>query len=241
MRRLAKNDQDLRSVLVAILHTLFGGEPAWELKSGDEPSLTKLFERATGTERAKTDPLFSEKPLLSADANVVEAIEDTFHQGVFNLDDPGWAIRRASDIDLERARGQARVFLQGLPAAAHIVAARYTRDYGGLGMSGVIDLADPTIVAVMVQLSLLLRQLSSTDEEKKSAAESLDALTANVNIFTCAELMRSELPQYRFLLRPDRDARLASMTSEERELIARTVDDFMRRHPECLPELTNTE
>lgn len=232
MRRLAKDDQDFGSAMFAILLDLFGGEPAWDLKSGDEPSLAELVERATGVERAKTDRLFSGERLLPATTSIVDTIQD-FGQSIFNLDDPGWAIREASDAQLVTARVQARLIVQGLPAVAHIVAARYGRDHAGLSVLGALDSTDPVLVTVVVQWALLMPSLMTTEAETTTVAKTLDALAVNADKLACAELFITELPKYAFLLKPDRDATLESLTSEERTLIASQVNNFLIRHPEC--------
>ena len=179
MRRFARREEAFQSAAHALLVDLFGGEVDWEFDTGTalealievagpdavsdveevefEQSLRTLIDRATGVERAKSDPLLSGEPLLPPNASIVENLQAARLHRVLDLDDPGWAILAASDVELEAARIQARLIAQGFTAIAHIVAASYSRDHAGLSLFGAVDPTDPTLAAVCVQLGLLLR------------------------------------------------------------------------------------
>lgn len=257
MRRLVKDDENLRSVGYAVLLDLFGGEVPWDhdTRAGVavlldlfgasvisevgvlEPSLRDLAERASGFERAKTDQLDSGTTLFPADANFVDAIRTLFGQRMFDLDDPGWAIRKATDEELETARVRARL-ITGLAPFARLVTTGHGRDYAGLSFLKVTDLQDPTTVSVLTQYSLLIPSLWVEEPGTTYGSQTLDALAANSDVLACSELFLTELPQYAFLLTPDAPSRLASLTTEERQLTRDTVNAFLDRHPNCQAAIT---
>jgi len=260
MRRRVKDDENLRSVMYALLLDLFGGEVPWDhdTRAGLavlldlfgasvisevgalEPSLRDLAERASGFERAKTDELDSGTTLFPADANFVDTIRTLFSQRLFDLDDPGWAIRKATDEELETARTRARL-VTGLSRFARLVATGHGRDYAGLSFLNVTDLQDPTIVALLTQHSLLIPSLWAEEPGTIYGSRTLDALAAQRDVLACSELFLKELPRYAFLLTPDAQSRLESMTTEEQQLTRQTVNAFLDRHPECRTAMTLTQ
>jgi hypothetical protein len=260
MRRFAEGNENVRSVVYALLLELFGGQVPWDHDTSAgialllnlfgkdvisevgtlEPSLRTLADRASGFERAKTDQLDSGTTLFAADENIVDTIRTLFRQRMFDLDDPGWAIWKATDEELEIARMRARL-VSGLSSWARLAAARYGRDYAGLTLLNAMDSRDPTTVAVLVQFSLLIPSLWDHEPGTVYGSETLDALAANTVVTACWELFLTELPQYAFLLLPDGESRLASLTSEERAFVSDTINGFFNRHPECRAAFSSEE
>jgi hypothetical protein len=260
MRRLAKDDENVRSVLYAVLLELFGGEVPWDhdTRAGVatllnlfgasvisdapelEPSLRELVERATGFDRAKTDRLDEGVTLLPDGESFVDVIRTLFRARLFDLDEPGWAIEHATDNELETARIRARL-TTGLSPIAQVVATQHGRDYAGMTFLAIADIRDPAVVAVVFQYCVLIPSLWTPDPQTIHGSEALDELAANQAVTTCVELFLKELPQYAFVLKPDAESRLAALTTEERTVISDTITSFLNRHPECTAAINAAE
>jgi len=245
IRRLAQTDENLRSVMVAMLTNLFGGDAEWESKGGGpgdgDPSRAELAELASGVKRAKSDTAHSGQPLLDSTANIVEAIQRIVSSGVIDLDHPGGAITAATDQQLVRAAKAALILMEGLKAFARVTTRVHGRDYAGLGILAGLDLSDPTFIALTIQQNLQLPELLQTAEEQHNAATNLQALRARHDELRCEELFCLEHPDYAFIFGKDRDARLEQLSQEERDLLAVTVNKFLQKHPECAALVTDDE
>lgn len=244
MRRLAKGSENLQSAAHAIFEELFGGSPVWDGASAGpdeaEPSLRELVERVTGVARAKADTLTNDVPLLPADADIVQAIRTFNRLRVFDLDEPGWALRQAMDGDLEGARQQARLLLEALSDFAAIIERQGGRDHAGLSVFR--GLNKPTLLAraIATQFSLMLPALLVTAEERSNVARNLQALSENRIGMRCGEMFLTEHPGYTFLLQPGATERLRSLPHEEYAVIDQTFREFLSRHPECGEDTART-
>jgi len=237
MRRLAGSGENLKSVAHAIFEELFGGSPVWDGASAGpaeaEPSLRELVERAIGVARAKATTASDRTPLLPPEADIVEAIRAFNEQRVWDLNDPGWAIRQATDDDLEQARQLARLLMDGLHDYAAITEHQRGADHAGLSVFRGLNTSGLFMRALATQFSLMLAALLATDSESSNVARNLQALSENRVGMRCGALFLTEHPGYAFLLKPEATQTLRALSEEEQKVIERTVRDFLSRHPEC--------
>jgi hypothetical protein len=252
MRRFAKTDENLRSAAYALFLSLFGAEVPWHFgtQAGlailaqlfgpevisdmdlDDPSLAQLVEQVTGLQRAKSEGLDGGETLLDATADVIDAIETANAHRVFDLDDPGWAIKQSTDAELEGARKQARLVVDGMGLLVELTAVRRGRDYAGLSiLRGLLD-PDPGLIVLYIQLFLLLPSLLKTDQERTNVANTLEALAQNLGQLRAARAFLEEHPSYAFIVTPDGAQQLKALPAEEQNIIRSAIQDFFNRHPE---------
>jgi hypothetical protein len=228
--RVERDDDKEQTAAVAILTVLFGGEPVWQthevgLKE-PEANPIELVLSMLGMSRAASDRLDSDQPLLSELPDLASDLGELRASGLLNLQ-PGARVTDATDEELARALSFGRM-LAPLIVVAHAAEYRHGRDAGGLGIFSASERDDKRYIrALFVWLALCLPDLQHTAH----VANTLAALQEQGPGLEAVMQLVEAFPGYKQYLTNGGEKRLAALSDEERQQIAKSIDAYVAGHP----------
>lgn len=198
-----------------------GTTPEWDNHDPDDPtpSLLAVFEIASGIDRARTDNLAGQGPLLRDALSTDDHMRELQQSGLFDLFDLGAAIVDAPDDAIEQAFEDA-LALAGLREPFEAIQHFAGRDAAGLAFVSELDQEDGAVQrAGLVRTMLLMRPLLPASGLESVVDAARDALPALRRAVGLAEA----LPHLARFVAPDGAQRLAELSEGERERVIAEV------------------
>lgn len=231
-RRLDNVDDDIERTAYAFAALATRSPIEWENHDPNEPPepLLNVFERASGIDRARSDDISGEGPLMRERESTQEMLAELQQVGLFDILDLGAAFKNASNETIERAFDDATAFagLHGVFDAVQSVAGE---DVAGLGSVSELSAAHEAVeLALLVRGLLLMRPLIP-----EGALESMvDAgATAGPQLQAAQELARA-LPHLVPYLGLGGAQRFDALASDKRERVTAEVRAYLAARPELV-------
>lgn len=229
-RRLSSVREDIGRTMYAMAALATGTPVEWENHDPHDPTepLLGVVDRAFGFDRARSDEIGGEGPLLRERESSQEILAELQQAGAFDLLNAGAAFAAASDDEIERAFDDA-IALAGVGETFDAIQALAGDDVAGLGSISELGRAhEPMELVLLVRGLLLLRPLSA-----EGALEAvIKAATAAAPQLRVAQELRRALPEHAWLLGPGGAERLAALPTEERERVTGEIRAHLEAHPE---------
>lgn len=231
-RRLNNVADDIERTMYALAALSTDSPLEWANHNPEDPTepLVSVVERAFGIDRARTDKIGGEGPLLRGQESGEQILGELQQAGAFDILDLGSAFINASDQAIDRAFADAKV-IAGLTEVFEALQAVAGDDVAGLGSITEVGAAkDAVELALLVRGLLLLRPLmaeGALEELVEAARKAAPQLRA------AAELRRA-LPQYAALLAPSGADELAKLPAQERERVTSEIRAYLDAHPELV-------
>lgn len=207
-----------------------GTPPDWSNHdpSDPTPSLMTVFEIASGIDRARTDDLAGNGPLLRDGLPTEQYLRELQQGGLFNLFDLGGAFTVASDGAIEQAFDDA-IAIGGLSEVFDAIQHFAGRDAGGLASMSELGAVDDALGrAALVRTMMLMRPLIPDGAFEEIFAAADDAGPA---IRAAVDLAKA-LPHLASYLGPGGAERLAAVPDDERERISAEVRAYLAERGE---------
>jgi hypothetical protein len=229
-RRLGNVREDIERTLHAFAAFATNGQLEWENhnpENADEP-FGSIVERALGLDRARTDEIAGNGPLMRGRESTQQIIGELQAAGAFDLLNLGAAFASASDEAIGRAFEAAIACAGVLSEALAAIQVLVGDDVAGFASVTELDAgADPLRAALLVRGLLLMRPLMD-DGALESVLQA--ARTALPQLQAASELSLA-LPQYTPFLGPHGPERLAELSGEERARVQREIQAHLEARP----------
>lgn len=192
--------------------------------------LVNVVERALAIDRARTDEIGGNGPLLRGRESGEEILGELQQVGAFDILNLGAAFTEPSDQAISQAFADAKAFA-GLSEVFDDIQAIAGEDVAGLGSITEVGAAHDAIeLALLVRGLLLLRPLMAAgalEQVVEAAAYAAPQLRA------AREICRG-LPQYSAFIAPSGPAELAKLPAAERDRIVAEIHAYLQAHPELI-------
>lgn len=231
-RRLDNVADDIHRAAYAFAALATRSPLEWENHDPNEATepLLKVFERASGFDRARRDDISGEGPLMRERESTQETVERLQQVSLFDILNLGAAFESASDEAIERAFDDAITFAGLRPAFAAIQSVAGD-DIAGLGSMTELGAAHEAVeLAALVRGLLLLRPLMA-----EGALESMveEAAKAGPQLQAAQELARA-LPHLVPYLGLGGTERLDALPTDERERVRGEFRAYLATRPELV-------
>jgi hypothetical protein len=236
-RRLNNVVDDIQRAAYAFAALATRSPIEWENHDPNEPTepLLKVFERASGFDRARSDDISGEGPLMDERESTEEMLAELQQVGLFDILDLGAAFENTSDEAIERAFDDAIAFA-GLHDAFDAIQSIAGEDVAGLGSIAELSAArDVLDLAALVRGLLLMRPLIP-----EGALEGIveAAATVGPQLRAAQELARA-LPHLIPYLGVGGAERLDALDASERERVTSQVRAYLAARPELITAFGN--
>ena len=162
-RRLKSVRDDIDRTMYAFAALATGTAVEWENHDPDDPAepLLAVVDRAAGFDRARSDEIGGEGPLLRAGESSQQILAELQQAGAFDLLNAGAAFTAATNDEIDRAFDDA-IALAGVAETFDAIQALAGDDVAGFGSLSELGHAhEPLELVMLVRGLLLLRPLSA--------------------------------------------------------------------------------
>lgn len=237
-RRLNNVADDIERTMYALAALSTDGPLQWTNHDPEDPTepLVSVVERALGIDRARSDEIAGNGPLLRSQESGDRILSELQQAGAFSILDLGAAFRDASDEAIAQAFADANA-VASLSEVFDAIQTIVGQDVAGLGSITEVGAAQDAIdLALLVRGLLLLRPLIA-----KGALEEIveTARGAAPQLRAARELCRA-LPEYAEFLAPNGPEELARLPVDERERITSEFRNYLEAHPELIVPAAQT-
>lgn len=230
-RRLNNVADDIQRAAYAFAALATRSPIEWGNHDPSEPteSLLRVFERASGFDRARSDNL-SEGPLMHERESTAEVLAELQQVGLFDILDLGGAIENATDEAIDRAFDDA-IAVAGMRAAFDAIQSIAGDDVAGLGSITELTAAHQAVELVMLVRGLLLMRPLIPEGALEGIVEA--AATAAPQLQAAQALARA-LPHLVPYLGAGGAERLDALDVSERERVTGEVRAYLAAYPELV-------
>lgn len=236
-QRLGGSWRRLQSVMLAFAVLSLGGEIDWRDHdpASTEESLEHLIERATATERTRTEPLIKGRALIPDADDAKKVITDLLTAGTFDVRDLASSFRSADDEMIARGFRDAHT-ISDLSLFAEAVEADRGPDAGGLGAARLLapNALDAFTVALLVRAALIFRKAVPD----AAFSETASALNSARGPLTALLEIRRSLPAHADVLGLDYQSRLAELPAACARRVEADVTALLDSRPDIMAMLT---